>query len=254
MRLFSSSFLAFLLVLGPACGGGSAGTSQASGGASSGSSNAGSGGGGSGGTGTAGSGATGGTGGATGGTGGQTTTSTTTDKAATCASTFGNALTNAFGRLDGTVLAVVQPGNMKCALPNSDHVVLQVTMKGAAYRMVINVKSTVGDPNVQYLKLDHALPGPAWDEGWHTGLALDYVADFGVHAKDFTPHPLAELSNIVADDITIGQKVSVYATSSGGASAHEVHRNDGKVDGAVILDPDGAAPRALLFHFADQSF
>src|SRR5262247_3992728 len=71
-----------------------------------------------------------------------------TDKSAACASTFGTALTNAFGRLDGTILAVVMPGNMRCAMPNSTHVVLQVTTNGAAYRMVINVLSTSSDPHV----------------------------------------------------------------------------------------------------------
>src|SRR4051812_39193939 len=70
------------------------------------------------------------------------------DKSAACASTFGNALTNAFGRLDGTVLAVVAPGNQRCAMPNGTHVVVQVTMDGAAYRMVVNVLSTSGDPHV----------------------------------------------------------------------------------------------------------
>lgn len=207
----------------------------------------------------------GGAGGAT--TSGATTTSTTTasntggadagpiDKAAACAATFGESLTNAYGRLDGTVLAVVQPKDTQCPLPNNDHVILQVTMNGEAYRMVINIQSSFGDPNVRYLALDHALPPPAWSEGWHTGIALDYVADLGLHTTSpFTPHPLAELSQVITDAITIGQKVSVYATSSGGDSAHKVHRNEGKTDGAIVLDPDSAKPKMLLFHFANQAF
>lgn len=57
----------------------------------------------------------------------------------TCASTFGNELTASFGRLDGTVLAIVAPDNQTCAQPNSTHVTVQVTMHGAAYRLVTNI-------------------------------------------------------------------------------------------------------------------
>ncbi|APR82065.1 Hypothetical protein A7982_07414 [Minicystis rosea] len=176
------------------------------------------------------------------------------DKAKDCAATFGQALTSAFGRADGTVLAILKPSDTQCPLPNDDHVILQITMNGEAYRMVINVQSDFGDPQVQYLAIDHALPGPAWSEGWHTGLALDYVTDFGVHANGFTSYPLAELSDVIADAIALGQKVSVYAESSGGSSAHKVHRNGNNTDGAIVLGADGPAPKVMLFHFANQTF
>lgn len=188
------------------------------------------------------------------GTGGMQPDGGDVDKSKDCASTFGNALTSSYGRVDGTVLAVVQPGDMKCPMPNNDHLILEVTMSGAAYRMVVNMQSTSGDPNVQYLSLAHALPAPAWSEGWHTGLSLDYVNDLGVHAAGFTPHPMAELAKLVTDAITVGSKISVYASSSGGASAHLIHRNTTNADGAIVIDPDGAAPQMLLFHFADQTF
>lgn len=196
------------------------------------------------------------TSGGAGGTGAGGTGSTTgpIGKAASCADTFGDALTDDFGRLDGTVLAVVKPTDVDCALPNSDHLIVQVTMNGAAYRMVVNIQSDFADPEVQYLAIAHALPAPAWSEGWHPGIHLGYATDFGVHSDEFVPHPLAELADIVTDEITIGQKISVYATSSGGASAHKVHRNNGVLDGAIVLDPEAAEPRVLLFHFSDQVF
>ncbi len=171
------------------------------------------------------------------------------DKAGPCTGTFGQALTNSYGRVDGTVLAVVQPKDTQCPMPNNDHVILEVTMLGAVYRMVVNVQSMSADPDVRFVSWPHALPAPAWAEGWHTGVTLDYVADFGVHVADFKPVALTPLSAMIADAITLGQKVSVYTTSSGGSSAHLIHRNDGKVDGAIVLDPDTASPRALLFHF-----
>jgi hypothetical protein len=178
-------------------------------------------------------------------------------KAASCASSFGSALTNAFGRLDGTVLAVVTPSDTSCALPNNDHLVLQVTMKGAAYRMVVNVLSNGQDARVRFADLPRPLPAPAWSEGWQTSVALDYPT-LGTHSTggDFTPYAMNDLIKQVSDRITLGAKVSVYATSSGGSyasSAHLVHRNGNQKDGAIVLDPTGS-PRFLLFHFADQSF
>jgi hypothetical protein len=76
-----------------------------------------------------------------------------------------------------------------------------------------------------------------------------------VHADaSFQQHAMGDLVKIVTDQITLGAKISVYATSSGGASAHLVHRTDGKADGSIVLDPEGASPTMLLFHFPTQSF
>lgn len=174
-----------------------------------------------------------------------------------CASTFGDALTAPFGRLDGTVLAVIQPGNEMCPRPNSDHVILEVTSGGEAYRMVINVASTRGtDRDVRLLETHAALPGPAWEDGWHTDAPLDYVNTLSVHSNDegWTAYGLEELSDRVASDITVGQHVSVYASTDGGDSAHLIHRNHTNEDGAVVLDADGENPTWLLFHFATQTF
>ena len=202
-----------------------------------------------GGAGDAGGGGVGGSGGGTGGAGGSI------DKAANCASEFGGALTAPYGRIDGTVLAVVKPSDTDCPFPNDDHVVLQVMMGGAAYRMVVNVKSDYGDPRVLFMNVDAALPTPAWAEGWHTGVQLDYAISLGADSEAFTPYELTEISNLIADQIELGQPVSVYAHTSGGHSAHKVHRNGGiNDDGAIVLDPTGANPRWLLFHFDDQVF
>ena len=179
------------------------------------------------------------------------------DKAAACASSFGTGLTKAFGRLDGTVLAVVQPKDQQCPLPNSDHVILQVMVAGDVYRMVINIQSDFGtDPRVRYAQVGHALVGSAWSEGWHAPASLDYVGDLGVHADvdGFTPYALPDLAAKIAADIDIGDKVSVYADSSGGASAHKIHRNLGGDDGAIVLHAASSAPKFMLFHFDTQDF
>lgn len=194
--------------------------------------------------------------GGAGGAGGTTTGEI--DKAKDCVDgeeDLGMGLTSAFGRLDGTVLAVVKPSDTGCYLPNGDHVVLQVLWGGLAYRMVINIQSSFGDPDVFYLVNDGGPEGLVWEEGWHPGLTFDYVADLGIHAGVFKQVPMAELADQIADEITLGQKVSVYGTSDGyPSSAHKIHRNGGGHDGAIVLDPDSATPRVMLFHFANQSF
>jgi hypothetical protein len=178
-------------------------------------------------------------------------------KAAACASTFGAELTNAFGRIDGTLLAVVGPSDTQCVMPNDDHLVVQVTMHGAAYRMVVNVLSTGAVPDVFYATVPAPLAGGPFAEGWHPGYALDYVTTLGVHADAFAAHPMAELVEIVTAQLELGAPISVYATSSGGSyahSAHLIHRNLADADGAIVLGPDTASPRYLLFRFSDQSF
>jgi hypothetical protein len=175
------------------------------------------------------------------------------DKSASCASTFGTALTPAFGRLDGTIRAVVFPGNQTCAMPNSTHVVLQVTMDGAAYRMVINVLSTSSDPHVWLGETNAPLAGMPWSEGWHPGEQLDYVTTLGMSKSSFTEANQLEAIHRLDEALTIGARVSVYATSSGGASAHLVHRNLTNADGAVVIDPE-TAPRYLLSAFPQQVF
>lgn len=178
-------------------------------------------------------------------------------KASACASEFGNALTNSFGRVDGTVIAVVGTKDTQCALPNNDHIVIQVRMNGSVYRMVASVFSTRGDPNVGYLTKEAPLGAPGWEEGWHTDAVLDYVTSLGVHSTEFSPHPMAELESLVVSEIEVGARISVYSTSSGGDranSSHLVHRNAAGKDGAIVVRPDTANPKYLLFRFADQSF
>jgi hypothetical protein len=180
-------------------------------------------------------------------------------KDAFCASTFGNVLTNAHGRVDGTLVAIVEPGNLRCVAPNNDHVIVQVRFNGAVYRMVVNVLSSSADHDIRFRMLPHALVGPAFAEGWHPGVALDYVTDFGVHTSDtqWAALPLLAATARISDALTIGAPISVYATSSGGinsSSTHLVHRQGAGVDGAIVVDPAGVNPQFMLFHFPTQTF
>lgn len=174
------------------------------------------------------------------------------DKAALCTDAFGDQLTDSFGRVDGTMLAIVAPDDTQCPLVNNDHLVLEVTMSGAVYRMVINVDQ------VYFAEVDvPQLAGGAWQEGWHPTALLDYVTMLQLSSGDFTPHSMAELVQLVSDQIEIGKPISVFATSSGGtyaSSAHLVHRNGQNHDGAIVTNPTGTNFHYLTFRFDDQSF
>jgi hypothetical protein len=174
--------------------------------------------------------------------------------AAACTDTFGTALTNAFGRADGVVLAVLRPTDQQCPRPNSTHVIAEITFGGAAYRMVINIQSTRGNPNVFYLEHRAPLSGPAWSEGWHPGLSFDYATTLSLHSTQFTEVDAPTVTDRVLSRFRAGAKVSFFVTSSGGDSAHLVHRNLPNQDGAIVIDPESAEPTYLLFRFSDQSF
>jgi hypothetical protein len=182
---------------------------------------------------------------------------TSVDKAANCASTFGTALTNAFGRVDGTVVAVVPPGHPTCAQPNRTHVVVQVRVKGAVYRMVVNILSTQGPPDVFFGTKQAPLPVPAWSEDWHPGATLDYPSMLGVTKADLRATPESELRKRVMDLVPIDAPISIYAVSTGGTksdSAHKVHRNGNRNDGAIVLNPNSASPIFMMFAFDEQQF
>jgi hypothetical protein len=166
---------------------------------------------------------------------------------------FGDALATGFGRIDGVISAIQMPNDQACSMPNRDHLILQVLMDGAVYRMVVNT-------DVRVVELEHALPAPAFGEGWHTGIALDYAKDLGASSTSFAdPGDMAAtVTKILGAGLKDGDHVSVYATSGAGRpeSAHLVHRNDSpaNTDGAIVVRPDGATPTFVLFAFDNQTF
>lgn len=166
---------------------------------------------------------------------------------------FGNELTEGFGRIDGVISAIQMPNDQTCSMPNRDHLILQVLMNGAVYRLVVNT-------DVLVLALEHALPAPPFAEGWHSGIGLDYAKDLGAASTAFTdPGDMtATVQKTIAAGLAVGGAVSVYATSGAGRpeSAHLVHRNTSpaNTDGAIVVHPDSASPTFVLFAFDDQTF
>jgi hypothetical protein len=181
-----------------------------------------------------------------------------TPPAPICSSTFGSALTAEFGRVDGTLVGIARPQDSHCAQPNKTHVALDVEINGAAYRFLVNVQSDTGSPDVYFLETNHSLAGPAWSEGWHTASAesmyLDYASFLDLHTADFaTAYAIDDLTDKVVSDLTIGEKISVYATGYGPDGAHDIHKESGfGDDGAVVVGPDTASPKWLLFRFDDS--
>ena len=177
------------------------------------------------------------------------------DKTASCASSFGQALTNSFGRADGTVLAVIQPGYQQCAQPNMTHLVVQVSMNGAAYRMVVDVLSNQGSPDVWFAEVDAPLQGGPWSEGWHPGQTFDYATNLGVHSTAFAPMKQADLVTKISSQIEIGARISIFATSEDRPdSAHLVHHWKPSHDGSIVVHPDSPSAHWLLMRFDEDVF
>ena len=175
-----------------------------------------------------------------------------------CADTFGSELAAGFGRIDGTIYAVQKPSDTTCTFPNSDHVVLQILMHSAVYRLVVNVQSdrAGADPKIRIATLDHALPDPPFAEGWHLPATLDYVTSLGAHSDaSFTALTLDEATTTIVAALKVGDPVAVYGTSGAGRpeSAHLIHRNAAGQDGAIVISPT-TSPKFMLFHFDNQTF
>ena len=169
-----------------------------------------------------------------------------------CTKQLANKLGASFGRLDGYLRAVIAPGGSGC-FADADHVHLQVSTADGSYDIAVNVKDT-GGPAVQLDTLDVALPDGPWSEGWHDSATLDYVK-LGVRSTDFTPLPAAQLAQRLASELASANHLSVFAVPySDGTGGHEVHRNHGGDDGALVVRPTDGTAHLLLFHFASQSF
>ena len=107
------------------------------------------------------------------------------------------------------------PWNSQCDGYNYTHLVLEVKMNGAVYRMVVNVHSTWAsdpDPRVSFLQKEAALVGGPWSEGWRTGMALEYGQTLQVKRADFVPREMKELISRIDQSPEI-PKISGYRAS-----------------------------------------
>lgn len=173
-----------------------------------------------------------------------------------CTETFGSALSAAFGRMDGYLVAIVPPGSSSgpCRA-DLGHVHLQVLVNGAVYDVAVNIGTNDASNDVHSTTLEHALLGPAWSEGWHTNVTVDYAA-LGVHANAMPLRTEAENVSALMTELATANHVSIYATgySPIPSGAHLVHRNNGSTDGLVVTQPLSPLAHARLFSFSTQTF
>jgi hypothetical protein len=172
-----------------------------------------------------------------------------------CTSNFGSGLTQVFGRLDGYLVAIVQPGSMNTCNDDDAHVHLQIRMNGSIYDIAIDATDgSTGVDDVHTATLDIPLPGgSAWSEGWHPNQSVDYPT-LGMHSTSMPLDSKAQVVSTLESDLATVNHISVYATGYGPDGAHLVHRNGGNQDGLVVTEPTSAQPHARLFAFSDQTF
>ncbi|MDF1564610.1 MAG: hypothetical protein P1V51_16315 [Deltaproteobacteria bacterium] len=163
---------------------------------------------------------------------------------------FGTLFTRSNGRADGTLLAMVRPGDTGCALYNNDHAVLQLSIQGHIQRLVVALDG------VGVHAIAAPLVGPPYQEGWHENVTVDYPGDLGVHAADFESVTMDGAVAFLCAALTEGAPVSVFAYCDGAypSSAHQIHRNDNYPDGAIVVAPDSGDPTWLLFRYDGQQF
>jgi hypothetical protein len=167
-----------------------------------------------------------------------------------CTNQLGTALTSVYGRLDGYLVAIVQPGGGGCNA-DSDHVHLQIKMNGAIYDVAVNVGSTGGTDDVHTTTRDKPLP--AWSEGWHPGAIEDYVS-LGLHSADLTLEPRSQIAAELTADLANVNHISIFGTGYGPDGAHLIHRNGSGHDGLVVTNPLSTPAHLRMFSFTDQAF
>lgn len=165
-----------------------------------------------------------------------------------CVSTYGHALTSDHGRLDGTLVSIVQKNDPQSCNGDSTHVHLQVKMNGDVYDIAVNIDGYEGE-------LDAPMPGGAYAEGWHVGVTLDYPTDLALHSTAITLTGIPQVRARVLEQLTNANHISVFGTGyTDLTGAHLIHRNPTNHDGALVLDPMSATPHLLVFRFEQDSF
>jgi len=174
-----------------------------------------------------------------------------------CTSHFGAALPSSgtFGRMDGYLVAIVAPGSTSGCNDDSSHVHLQIKVNGSIYDIAIDAtNSQTNTDDVHTGTLDMSMPsGPAWAEGFHTGITIDYPS-LGVHSSTLPLQTKAQVVSAITTDLASVNHISIYTTTYGGDGAHLVHRNGSGHDGVVVTEPLSTPSHLRLFSFSDQSF
>jgi Lamin Tail Domain len=153
-----------------------------------------------------------------------------------CTGTFGSAMNTTFGRLDGFLVSIINPGQGAGCSGDAHHVHLQILVNGGIENIAVNVDSSIGTPNVDFLQINAPLKGAAWSEGWHASQQLDYANNLGVHATDFAVTTPTQLTTIVDNALATANHVSIFCTGFDATGGHLVHRHANNDDGAIVIN------------------
>lgn len=174
-----------------------------------------------------------------------------------CTNNFGNALTASptFGRLDGILVALVPPNTSGCH-SDSTHLHLQILMNTKVYDVAIAISDdATGVDDVHTYSVEQGSPNEMpWNEGWHTGLLVDYKK-LGVKSTDMVLKTKSELLSLLTNDLATVNHISIYGTTYGSDGAHLIHRQTGGGrDGLIVTEPLSSPVKVRLFSFAGQTF
>ena len=168
-----------------------------------------------------------------------------------CTSELGSALKGSFGRLDGTVVSIVDPGGSSKCNGDSSHLHIQVLMDGDVYDVAVNV-----DGGYWY-QADVPLPGSPWSEGFYED-SLDYEKTLGVSSTKFTAISQSALTTQLEQQLATVNHITTYGTiytgSDAGSGMHDIHHESTNKDGAIFLRPLSSPAHMLLFRFAGDTF
>jgi hypothetical protein len=168
-----------------------------------------------------------------------------------CTSDFGSSLKGSFGRLDGTIVSIVNPGGSSKCNGDSSHIHLQVLMNDDVYDVAIDVTDGY------WYQADVPLPGTPWKEGYYED-TLDYVNDLGVHSTDFVKVTESALETDLEQQLASVNHITTYGTiytgSDAGSGMHDIHYESTNKDGAVFLQPLSSPAHMILFRFSEDTF
>ena len=171
-----------------------------------------------------------------------------------CTSSFGSAMTATFGRLDGFLVAIVNPNTTTSCRGDDNHIHLQILVNGGVEDIAVNIASTSGNPDLDFLAVNAALRGGAWSQGWHPGQTLDFATNLGVHSGSFAEKTPTQLTSLLDSALANANHVSIFTTGFDATGGHLVHRQGSNHDGAMVINPLSSNPQYLLLHFSTQSF
>jgi hypothetical protein len=166
----------------------------------------------------------------------------------------GKVIDTDYGRLDGTLVYIVDVGTGQECNGDDSHVHLQIRVGSSVYDVAVDVGKAPND-EVGMLQQTIAVPGGVWSEGWHSSVSLGY-STLGLHSTSFPVVSPSTVATQVEQLLANTNEISIFCKGyPQGDGCHDVHYEDGDgEDGAIVLDPTSAMSPVLFFRFSTQTF